>query len=731
MLGGIKAGVIRTADFNRDGIMDLAVLDDQGVSILLGNGKGGFLPPVTYDAGLDPTGLTIADANGDGKPDLIVGNPYGDILVLLNQGNGTFAPYRNADQAVELAVTDLTGNGSKDVIYADQSLDRVVVDYGGGDSAVLGDQSSGLLSPGAVTLADLNGDGIPDLIVANSGSNNVLVYPGLGNGQFGPAVNDGHGFFTGTDPVALAVADLDGELIPDLVVANAGSNDVSVLHGQGTGSSWTMIPGPRIKTDAGPSAVVVGNFLGTGQLDLAVANKQANNVQIFPGLGNGFFNDTAPVTYAVGQAPGGLFLGNFTGSGPELATLNAGSNTISLIGPSGVFQTIAAGGLRPDSGFAGDFSGNGFTDLVVGDNGDGRFVLFTGGPGSLSLSQTITSADAPSPTSLSFVGVSDGVLSFYASTAGRETASLLAFNLEEGASAGGSGSGSVSGEGLGAGTGPSTGPVLASATAGVFQQVAQLLNLNGSALDLVAPLFTVSVIGGEFDAGSPGGEGVALLASFAPATVSATLGQSLASRTTTARADGQSRSRRRRRPGAEQAVPELRGRQSASTLFPLWDRIAMGLEKAWEQVRAELLKKEAASTPGMSAEPPAQKHRPGAAPTPPQRGNGRLTALPVPRTGSAAGEAAGQREAELRHGADACAIEELVAEQDAAGRSRIASRPEGAGGYVAIDRVYCGHRSWRSGRNGRLGGDDRHVCRGGPVPSFATDSKDRPVVKYR
>ena len=94
-----------------------------------------------------PTGLTIADVNGDGNPDLIVGNPYGDILVLLNQGNGTFAPYRNADQTVILAVADLTGDGSKDVIYADQSLDRVVVDYGGGNTTVLGDRSSGLLSP--------------------------------------------------------------------------------------------------------------------------------------------------------------------------------------------------------------------------------------------------------------------------------------------------------------------------------------------------------------------------------------------------------------------------------------------------------------------------------------------------------------------------------------------------------------------------------------------------------
>ena len=84
----------------------------------------------------------------NGNPDLLVGDAFGDVLVLLGNGNGTFQPYHEANQSIELAVADLSGNGTKDIIYADQGLDRVVVDYGAGNSTVLANQSTGLLDPG-------------------------------------------------------------------------------------------------------------------------------------------------------------------------------------------------------------------------------------------------------------------------------------------------------------------------------------------------------------------------------------------------------------------------------------------------------------------------------------------------------------------------------------------------------------------------------------------------------
>ncbi len=107
---------------------------------------------------------------------------------------------------------------------------------------MLADRTTGLLLPGAPLLADLNGDGIPDLIVPNTGGNNVLVYPGLPGGGFGQALNDGNGFFTGTNPVSVVVADVNGDGRPDLIVANRGSNDVAILINEPEGTGFTFAP---------------------------------------------------------------------------------------------------------------------------------------------------------------------------------------------------------------------------------------------------------------------------------------------------------------------------------------------------------------------------------------------------------------------------------------------------------------------------------------------------------
>jgi hypothetical protein len=482
---------VRVGDFSGNGIGDLAVLTANGLSIYLGNGDGGFLPPTTYAVPPNADGLTVADLRGTGKLDLLVGDASGDVLVFTGNGNGTFQPYHEANQTIELAVTDLSGNGSKDIIYADQGLDRVVVDYGTGNSAVLASQSTGLLAPGAVALADLNGDNIPDLMVANSGSNNVLIYPGLGNGQFGPAVNDGNGYFVGTNPVGITAAKLTG-ILPDLVVADEGSNQVSILINQG---DFQFTAGPRLNSGGdGPVSTLVEKLAGNPYPDILVTNSLSNDVALVAGVGQGFFNDQSPQTFPVGSDPGPTFVGNFNGA-LDLVTVNNGSNNITLIsnfdGPAPVTTTIPSGGIDPETAFAFS-SSSGFDDLVVGNTGDGVLALFEGGDNGLTLAATANEPNLPSPTALAFSALTGGQVQFYAASAGREAAELVSLTL-------------------------SVETVTGNQSPTPLSGIAQLVSLSESSLPLGATVLTLTIAlpGDELGLGTAGSEAAAV-ASISP-----------------------------------------------------------------------------------------------------------------------------------------------------------------------------------------------------------------------
>jgi hypothetical protein len=405
---GVRPTAVVAGDFNHDGHLDLAILNEgsQDLSIFLGDGHGGFTEktatgpdgrPIRLSAGNAPTGLALADVNGDGIPDLLVGNQFGDVLVLLGKGDGTFQPYQRSDQRIALAIADLNGDGRQEFIFANAGLDRITVQYPQPGQTFTQDRSNGLLAPGAVSVADLNGDGIPDLVVANSGGNNVLAYLGLGNGQFAPA----RSFFAGTNPAGVTIADLTGNGIPDLVVANEGSNDVSILLGQGRGADWTLVPGPRLRAGAGPVSTTVADVTGHGIPDIVVANSQSNNVYVLPGVGNGFFNDQHPLVLNTGVNPRQVLVGDFTGDGRlDLVSINAGSNDLTFFRDLGPGRSISSGGDRPLAAVAGDFNHDGITDLLVVNNGDGRETLLLGGVDGLTLTQTFSRSDVPHPTSI-------------------------------------------------------------------------------------------------------------------------------------------------------------------------------------------------------------------------------------------------------------------------------------------------------------------------------------------
>ena len=314
-----------------------------------------------------------------------------------------------------MAVIDVNAYGTYGVAFANEALDRVTVWYADGPSQILDSQNDGIHSPCAVALADLNGDGIPDLIVANSGGDNILVYPGLGDGHFGAEVNGGKGFQVGTSPEGITVADVNGDGQPDLIIANMDSNDVSILinhtalsaHGVPGPASGEIIfaKGPTIRAGLGPVATAYGDFSGTGQPSLAVADSVSDDVMVFTSQVNGSFSDQPSQVVPVGDDPVALVSMDIDGN-PSLVSVNSGSNTLSLItglgGAEPHVSTISSGGLDPVAAVSWGAGGSG--GLVVANMGNGGLALFVPGNDDLILNTSQLVPDLPSPAAVAPAG---------------------------------------------------------------------------------------------------------------------------------------------------------------------------------------------------------------------------------------------------------------------------------------------------------------------------------------
>jgi hypothetical protein len=254
----------------------------------------------------------VVPGGGKGLLNLLVGNGFGDVLTLVGKGDGTFQIQGNR---VSLSVVpNLLGPGHAGVLVGDQQNNRVTVQApsGGGNQftpvETLGSgTNSDQLAPGDVQWAVLDrGATLPDALVLSTGSNAVLVYrtKSVSNGVPSFAPNPST-YFVGTAPASITVADITGNGIPDMLIANQGSNDVSVIFGSyDAKGDWIGIPGPRLKSGGdGPIAVIARKLNDDLVPDLAVINGGSGTVTELPGVGGGFFDDRQPkVLFNLGSA---------------------------------------------------------------------------------------------------------------------------------------------------------------------------------------------------------------------------------------------------------------------------------------------------------------------------------------------------------------------------------------------------------------------------------------------
>jgi hypothetical protein len=409
------ASSVAIGDLNGDGKPDLAVTskgsDNKGVPfnnvlILLGTGTGSFGAATSFAVGLGPFSVTIGDLNGDGKPDLATANlndnAGNNVSILLGTGTGAFGGATNftvGTGPASVAIGDLNGDGKPDLAVANFSSNNVTVLLGTGVGFVGAATSFGAATnfavgtnPESVATGDLNGDGKPDLAVANRDNNNVSILLGAGAGSFGAATN----FAVGTRPVFVTVGDLNGDGKLDLAVANESSNNVSVLLGAGSGSfgaatSFTVGTNPR--------SVAIGDLNGDGKPDLAVANVESNNVSILLGTGTGSFG--AATNFAAGSGSFSVAIGDLNGDGkPDLAVANVSSSNVSILlgtgtGSFGAATNFAAG-TSPRSVAIGDLNGDGKPDLATANKlSDDVSVLLGTGSGSFSAAANLTAGTGP------------------------------------------------------------------------------------------------------------------------------------------------------------------------------------------------------------------------------------------------------------------------------------------------------------------------------------------------
>jgi RHS repeat-associated protein/uncharacterized repeat protein (TIGR01451 family) len=361
-----------TADFNGDGRADLAVGNANGVSVLLGNADGTFQPAVNFTISGSCVSLAIGDFNGDGKVDLaaLTFGQSGGVSVLLGNGDGTFqAALKASGVAVglvlqALAVGDFNGDGKADVAFASSG---VTVMLGNGDGTFQAPTTLAV-SASSVALGDFNGDGKTDLAAAygNNTVSAVSVILGNGDGTFQPAVSYATGIPYWDTSYEVVVGDFNGDGKPDLAVANLGT--VSVLLGNGNG---TFQPEVKYGTAGGSTIqpIAVGDFNGDGKTDLAVASVGGTNVAILLSKSDGTFQPA--VNYAVGHKPYGVVVGDFNRDGwADLAFASNTDKNLTILLGIGVTST-------PDLAIAKTHVGNfvqgqtGATYTITVSNGGG------------------------------------------------------------------------------------------------------------------------------------------------------------------------------------------------------------------------------------------------------------------------------------------------------------------------------------------------------------------------
>lgn len=350
---GKGPGPIVVADVNQDGKPDLIVAneDSENLTVLLGDGKGNFQnasgSPVA--AGHLPNDIAVGDMNRDGHLDLVIANhqsPY--LTVLLGNGKGGFHPAAGSPFDVHsnphphgVVVGAFSSTGVLDAMTDSWGDNRIEL--------LKGDGKGGLQTPGhyfavgrrpyeRLRTADFNHDGHPDIVTTNLEDDTASIL--LGDGKGGLQQAAGSPVAAGAKPWQVAIDDFNGDGNADLAiipyerdVADAGRVVVTVLLGNGKGGFVPLAQRLSLEGCHGPNSIATGDFNGDGHRDIAVRCAESSRVVLFLGHAEPGHPELTFSRFVqpVSNGWGGIAVGDLNGDGrDDLVTSDPGNGSITL-----------------------------------------------------------------------------------------------------------------------------------------------------------------------------------------------------------------------------------------------------------------------------------------------------------------------------------------------------------------------------------------------------------------
>ncbi|WP_020526313.1 FG-GAP-like repeat-containing protein [Flexithrix dorotheae] len=328
-----------------------------------------------------PSDLATGDFNGDGQIDLVSSHPNKDEIRIAFSNQSEFTNYYTiniADQPDKLDVADMDFDGILDIIVACRNNNQIGILYGKGDGYF---ESPTFLNtgnnPSSLLAVDLINNGYPDIVFTNQNDNTVELYINEGNRTYD---YDG-GSLIGDIPVEVISADFDKDGNPDVAIANSGSNDIGII---------LVNPGDEAEfynfsTGLAPSAIDFADFNLDGNIDLATSNYSGNNISILLGNGDGTFANAISVIGGQIDKPSDIETADYNGDGiPDIATTSAGKNLVNIFlgDGSGNFPEFYEFpvGQQPVSLKAINVDRGGETDILVANENSNSISLLAYSP---------------------------------------------------------------------------------------------------------------------------------------------------------------------------------------------------------------------------------------------------------------------------------------------------------------------------------------------------------------